>query len=327
MKKCLVVIMLLAMTAGIVFAGLGAEPHIQINRVGKISGGNSQTLIQASNEYSQEEAKINRLSQAGPKESMTKPLYNRYRIFGTGASVIISLEGKASSKPVAKNSVPTKANGLINANAPIVIEALRDTISFGLSPSISELKFSIRILDAKGKVVDSAKFDKARNIKFADVKVTEKPQKYYVEFSDGKKYYYVLFQISNPKNGISQAEYKEVKAVVDDYLRKHNIASYNDITEEDEGNIVEALTEHDKNKRLAELDDDVADFVRKFDDEDYDPNESELVSFQVEQFKKMPQTKSAMDRYMKKHNIKSYKNLTQKDMEAISDELMKSFNQ
>ena len=61
--------------------------------------------------------------------------------------------------------------------------------------------------------------------------------------------------------------------------------------------------------------------------EDYDPNESELVSFQVEQFKKMPQTKSAMDRYMKKHNIKSYKNLTQKDMEAISDELMKSFNQ
>ena len=187
---------------------------------------------------------------------------NVQRIYkGGNMGSVVYLNGKFSSKPV-NNSIPKEKDGLLNLKNPVVIVSNHDSMVIWLEQQKYEdmYEYELRILDSKGNVIgEKVTYDNNK----VSIKLSTKPQNYYVEFSwrPGNKKRQYCYTLLNMRNGglkpeLTASELKFATSVIDDYMKRNGISSYDAITQEQDGRIfllfahirmLEVATAEDKN--------------------------------------------------------------------------------
>lgn len=306
MKKLLCFIMcltaILTLTAGTSCAD-GPDPvlHVFIENIERITGGNNR-ISYAFNDMRNKLMDDEAWADYKFKVNQENPNMNGTVAWGT----MLEPQGSGVNKP--SNKVPTEKTGLLNAKSPIEVISYSDKVIFSFSMEYYSPKYSARILDAKGKVLASLREQKDT----AEIRVSSKPAKYYLELCEkekGKsKYFYILLNIKatdiKPASSARAAQAEEytrqdlakITAVKEAYMRKHGIRNE------------DALTEKDWDAIAAELN------AQSFADDDDDEEKGNLDTMP-------PEIRRVFQNYMKKHGISDIKNFTMDDWKAIQPEL------
>ncbi len=284
------------------FADLAVEPifHIYIANVEKMIGGNNRTSF----------TPIDLLKDMPDKEYWANMKYWFYKEDPAkiGSGTMLKLQGSGVKKQT--KNIPTEKTGLINPKNPVEIISYSDRVLFGFD-DVYRGNYTAKILDNKGRVLASV--DKHTTIYpykgFAEVKVSSKTDKYYIELTNGDKkpseYFYILLTMkaSDTKAERSakydrQKEYDDYISVEQAYMRKHGITSRESLTDKDMGAIADEIR---KKKNDA-------------------GSGTDMMSALPEEYKKV------LIPYMKKHGISSIKDLTTEDWMNLAPELEKLQN-
>ena len=310
MKKlmCFVVcsVMILNFTAGLTFAGMDSIFHVYIANVEKMVGGNSRIVF----------TPIDLRKDNPDKGHWAYMKYLDYKEHPTsiGGGAMLRPQGAGVRKPSKK--VPTEKTGLINPKNPIDIISYSDKVLFGFDMEYQG-DYTAKILDSKGKVLASVSKGTSiypnQNKGFAEVNVSTKSEKYYVELcnndSGRREYFYILLSMRatdvkaerSAKNiqyeNDRQKQYDDYMSVEQAYMKKHGITNRENLTEDDMINIAEEM----RKRQFAE-------------DNDSGTAIDELSAFP-------PEIRAVLEPYMKKHGIARVRDLTIKDWQALQPEL------
>lgn len=298
-------VMILLIVSECSYAGMDPILHICIANVEKMTGGNSRIKFNP----------IDYLKEFEDKERWGDMKYIEYRQNPTtiGGGAMLKLLGSGVKKQSAK--IPTEKTGLINPKNPIEIISYSDKVLFGFDMDFHG-SYSARILDSKGKVL--ASIDKNTSINqnkgYAEIKVSPKAEKYYVEVTDGDKnpaeYYYIVLTMkatdikAEPSASFIKQEKEAEKymAFEQAYMKKHGITKREDLTQKDMEAMVEELRRKDREEYKAK-------------NPGYD-----MLSHMPEEYK------AIISPYMKEHGISSMEDLTIEDWQNLEAELVKLQN-
>ena len=296
---CLIAVLIF--TAGISCAD-GPDPvlHIFISNIEEMTGGNNK-IAYSFNNMRGEMVDSEAWSDYKFKVNQENPGMNGTVSWGA------MLQPKSSGQSKPSGKVPSEKTGLLNARSPIEVTSYSDKVIFSFARDYYSATYSAKILDGKGKVLASL----SKENDTAEIKVSSKPGKYYVEFCENEKgrnkYFYVLLNMkaadikparsarAAKAESYVQGENDNIKAVTKAYMKKHGI--------KDE----DSLTQKDWDAIAAELN------ARSYDDDD-DGGAANLDTMP-------PEIRRVFQNYMKKHGISDIKNFTMNDWEAIQPEL------
>ncbi len=214
-------------------------------------------------------------------------------------------QGSGVRKQAAK--IPTEKTGLINPKNPVEIISYSDKVLFGFNQDYQG-DYSARLLDSKGRVLLSVSNG------FAEVKVSPKNEKYYLEVTNGDKkpreYFYVYLTMKatdiKPERSERYAQqekeqeklYNDYMSVEQAYMKKHGITNREALTDKDMGAMADELRK------------------KQFEDDDA-ASGTDIMSAMPEEYK------AVLIPYMKKHGISSIKDLTTEDWTNLAPELEK----
>ena len=285
--------------------------HVYIANVEKMIGGNSRIKF----------APIDMIKDNPDKASWAYMKYLDYTQHPTtiGGGAMLRLQGAGVKKQSAK--IPTEKTGLINPKNPIEIISYSDKVLFGFDMEYQG-NYTVKILDSKGKVLASTNKGTSiypnQNKGFAEIKVSPKAEKYYVEVTDGDKkpaeYYYIALTMkatdAKPERSAQYSQYEndrqkeldKIMSAEQEYMKKHGIKKRKDLTQKD----MEAIAEEIRRKKREEY--------------DADPPDTDIMTALPEEYK------AIFLPYMKKHGISRIEDLTIEDWKNLESELLKLQN-
>ncbi len=230
-------------------------------------------------------------------------------------------QGSGSRKPAGK--IPTAKTGLLNPKNPIDVTSYSDKVLFGFASSTEFQTWSssvVRVIDSKGKVLATLKKDGES----AEITLSQKPAKYYVELSRNDKgkseYFYILLNMKasdiqpaysarvateeSERERAQKKEFDEYMSVEQDYMKKRGLKNRGDLTEDDMTNIVD---EYGKKKKA-------------------EAGDGTRIGFEAEMRALPPEMRAVLESYMKAHGISSIQDMTVRDWQALEPELKKVQN-
>ena len=300
-------VMVLLFVSECSYAGMDSILHVYIANVEKMTGGNSRIKF----------SPIDLRKDEPDKERWAYMKYLDYQQNPTtiGGGAMLRLMGSGVKKQSAK--IPTEKTGLINPKNPIEIISYSDKVLFGFDMEYHG-DYTAKILDSKGKVLASINKGTSiypnQNKGYAEIKVSPKAEKYYVEVTDGDKnpaeYYYIALTMKATDVKAERSEYytqyynnlqnenDEYMSVMQAHMKKHGITNMESLTDKDKAAISD---EYRKKKNAGD------------DDKSWD-----------NALRQMPEEQRAIFLpYMKKHGISSMKDLTTEDWMNLAPELEK----
>ncbi len=321
MKKFLcftvLVMTVLTFTAGLCYCDSLELFHFAIGNVEKVSGGNSRIkydpvdILKGMN-MNKEEVAHNKFLYSQKSQQIVSPV-----------PVVEAFEpqGSGSRKPAGK--IPTAKTGLLNPKNPIDVTSYSDKVLFGFASSTEFQTWSssvVRVIDSKGKVLATLKKDGES----AEITLSQKPAKYYVELSRNDKgkseYFYILLNMKasdiqpaysarvateeSERERAQKKEFDEYMSVEQDYMKKRGLKNRGDLTEDDMTNIVD---EYGKKKKA-------------------EAGDGTRIGFEAEMRALPPEMRAVLESYMKAHGISSIQDMTVRDWQALEPELKKVQN-
>lgn len=229
---------------------------------------------------------------------------------------------KWSSKPVPKNTVPTKQYGLLNPDKPIIIGYLADApVKLGLD-YYQYGDADMRILDENGNTLGTVT---EKNPEFL-LHVSSRPKKYYLEFYEPglsainpqtitPHYCYVLLQTPKLVTKVQRADIT-IRAE-ERYRKEHKKGKDEDLTGDELLAIMNMVDAEIENMSISDIERGQTQLTLK----DRQNLQAQASSSQLGQALSQQQI---ISNYMKQHNIKSMASLTEKDMQEIKKQLMRN---
>ncbi|MBQ7169009.1 MAG: hypothetical protein IJR63_03810 [Synergistaceae bacterium] len=213
-----------------------------------------------------------------------------------GGSVELQPMGRGAGRPVASGRVPTANDRLMNPSEPIEITANGNSVTF-LFDKYQYTGIKLRILDSRGKVLGSMPDEDSR----FTLKVSAKPENYYVESEDGGRYRYFLLSIKSgpevkrnmPSNVDMESARRQLavfQEIEQEYRRQHSIGEDEELSQSDMQKIYLTVQERLYGKETA--------------------RQQEIAQ-------------EITNAYMKRKGITDPNKLTQKDWENIAQEVAK----
>ena len=282
MKKfiCSILIVLSAVIFFCEFAQADPPPLFYISNLREISGGNNNAKLIVS-------------------AAMT--FNGKTDLRGGGAEVDI-LGGRAARRPVNRKT-PSAKDGLINQDAPIILTANGNTITFAFD-DYQYVGQTMRVLDSKGNVLGNVPDEHS---KFT-LQLSSQEQDYYVEIKDYGGYCYVLvkaktgpvYKEASTNRVIYEAPaelqkiYDKHQPIAQAYMKEHSIKDMSDLTQQDHEVISKRF--------MASL----------------TPSERELLLAHGNK------VQSIISSYMKEHSISDQRKLTVQDWNVINERIQKA---